>query len=109
MPTKLRNPPTPQRHFEMRAICPAIIASSAITDAQARAKRAVSERDRAWFIERAETWVRWLHANNRRWRKKLNRESNDDRDFVLAFVSHWADAFVRNPEAYKKSHPILGH
>jgi hypothetical protein len=108
MPTKLCKPPTPKRHFEMRAICPAIIASLAITDAQARAKRAVSEKDRTWFIQQAETWVRWLHANNRRWRKKLNRESNDDRDFVLAFVNHWADAFVRNPKAYKKRHPTLG-
>jgi hypothetical protein len=108
MPTKLCKPPTPKRHFEMRAICPEIIASFAITDAQARAKKAVSERDRAWFIMQAEAWVRWFHANNRKWRGKLKRGSNDDRDFVLAFANHWADAFVRNPEAYKRRHHILG-
>ena len=108
MPTTLCKPPTPKRHFDMRAICPEIIGSLAITDAQARAKNAVSEQDRAWFIQQAETWVRWFHANNRKWRNRLDRESNDDRDFVLAFVNHWADAFVRNPEAYKKRHPILG-
>jgi hypothetical protein len=107
MPTKLCKPPTPQRHFEMRAICPEIIASTAIIDAQARAKNAVSEQDRAWFIQHAETWVRWFHANNRKWRNKLERESNDDRDFVLVFVNHWADAFLRNPDAYKCRHPIL--
>ena len=55
MPTKLCKPPTPPRHFQMRAICPEIIASLAITDAQARAKKAVSERDREWFIHEAET------------------------------------------------------
>ena len=108
MPTKLCKPPTPQRHFEMRAICPAILAFCAVTDAQARAKKAISEQDQEWFTQQAETWVRWFHANNGKWRKKLERESNDDRDFVLAFVNHWADAFVRNPEAYKKRHPILG-
>ena len=52
--------------------------------------------------------MRWLHANDRKWRKKVDRESNDDRDFVFAFVKHWADAFVRNPEAYKRRYPILG-
>ena len=101
MPTTLCKPPTPKLHFEMRAICPDIIAFSAIIDAQARVKKAVSERDQEWFIHQAETWVRWFHANNRKWRGKLERESNDDRDFVLAFVNHWADAFLRSPEAYK--------
>ena len=108
MPTKLCKPPTPQHHFQMRAIRPETIASLVITDAQTRAKKSVSERDQEWFIQQAETWVRWLHANNRKWRGKLERGSNDDRDFVLAFANHWADAFVRNPEAYKKRHPILG-
>jgi hypothetical protein len=108
MPTQLCKSPTPQRHFEMRAICPEVIASFAITDALARTKNAVSEQDRTWFVEQAETWVRWFHANNRQWRNRLERESDDDRDFVLAFMNHWADAFVRNPEAYKKRHPILG-
>jgi hypothetical protein len=108
MPTKLCKPPTPKRHFEMRAICPEIIAASAISDAQARAKKGVCEPERAWFIQQAETWVRWFHANNRRWRKKLERESNDDRDFVLAFMNHWSDAFLRNPDTYRRRHPILG-
>jgi hypothetical protein len=104
MPTQLCKPPTPKRHFEMRAICPSIIATFAITDAQARAKSAVSEQDQAWFVDHAETWVRWFHANNRQWCKRLDRESNDDRDFVVAFVNHWADAFVSSPESYKHRH-----
>jgi hypothetical protein len=108
MSPTLCKPPTPKRHFEMRAICPEIIASLAITDALARVKKAVSQRDQAWFIQQVETWVRWFHANNRKWRNKLDRESDDDRDFVLAFVDHWADAFVRNPDTYKRRHPILG-
>ena len=108
MPTKLCKPPTPKLHFETRALCPAIIASIAIIDAQVRAKKPVSEQDRAWFIDQAETWVRWFHANNPKWRKKLERESNDDRDFILAFVNHWADAFVKNLGTYKSQHPLLG-
>ena len=107
MPTKLCKPPTPKSHFEMRALCPTIIASFAITDAQTRAKKPVSEQDQEWFINQAETWVRWFHANNPKWRKKLDRESNDDRDFVLAFVNHWADAFVKHPGVYKSQHPLL--
>ena len=109
MRTKLCKPPTPKLHFELRALIPAIIATFAIIDAQVRAKKAVSEQDREWFIEQAETWVRWFHANNRQWRKRLERESNTDRDFVLAFLNHWADAFVQNPGTYKKRHPILAH
>jgi hypothetical protein len=108
MPTKLCKPPTPRNHFDCRAICPEIIASLAITDAQVRAKKSVSDQDRAWFIQQAETWVRWLHANNRRWRKRLDRESSEDRDFVLVFVNHWADSFLVNPDTYKRRHPILG-
>ena len=108
MPTKLCKPPTPKSHFDRRAICPVIIASLAITDAQTRAKKAVNEQERAWFIQQAEAWVRWFHANNRQWRKKLDRENNDDRDFILAFVNHWADAFVKNLGTYKSQHPLLG-
>ena len=108
MPTKLCKPPTPKLHFETRAICPAIIASFAITDAEFRAKKPVSEQDREWFVEQAETWVRWFHANDRKWRTKLDRENDDDRNFVLAFANHWADAFVSNPQTYKSQHPLLG-
>ena len=108
MPSKLCKPPTPKRHFEMRAICPAILASFAIADAATRAKKAISEQDQAWFIDQAETWVRWFHANNRQWRRKLDRENNDDRDFVLAFLNHWANAFISDPEMYKRRHPVLG-
>jgi|ERR1019366_3234526 hypothetical protein len=108
MPTKLCKPPTPKRHFETRALCPAIIASLAIADAESRAKKPVSEQDREWFIQQAETWVRWFHANSRQWRMKLERESNGDRDFVSRFVSHWACAFVKNPGTYKSQHPLLG-
>lgn len=106
MPTQKHKPPTPRRYFEMRALCPEPAASFAITDAQARAKVAIGEQDQAWFIQQAETWVRWLHANNRIWRTRLDRESNDDRDFVLAFLNHWADAFVKDPGTYKHRHPI---
>jgi hypothetical protein len=108
MPTKLCKPPTPKLHFETRALCSEIIASLAITDAQVRARKAVSEEDQAWFIQQAETWVRWFHANNPQWRKRLERESNGDRDIVSRFVNHWADAFVQNPGVYKSQHPLLG-
>ena len=108
MPIKLRKPPTPKHHFESRAICPKIITSIAIAEAHARAKKSVSEQDREWFVEQAETWVRWLHANSLKWRKKLDRENNDDRDFLLAFLNHWADAFVSDPQTYEQRHPLLG-
>ena len=107
MLTKQPKPPTPKGLFENRALSPEIVAALAITDAQARAKKAVSDQDQEWFIKQAETWVRWLHANNPQWRNKLDRESNNDRDFVSRFLNHWADAIVRNPSAYKKRHPLI--
>lgn len=106
MQTKQRKPPTPKLYFEMRALCPEIVAASAITDAQARAKKAVSKRDQEWFIKQAETWMRWCHANDRHWLTRLERECDEDRDYVLAFVNHWADAFVQDPKQYKRRHPI---
>ena len=109
MPTKLCKPPTPQRHFEMRAICPAIIASLS----QSQTPRPVPRKSSATKIEcgsssRPKPGCAGSTPTIGRWRNKLDRESNDDRDFVLAFVNHWADAFVRNPAAYKKHHPMLG-
>ena len=53
-----------------------------------------------------DTWLRWFHANSKEWRKKLERESSDDRDFILMFVRHWARAFIMDPQAYKERHPI---
>jgi hypothetical protein len=102
-----QNQPTPQRHFEMRVLCPSIVAASAILDAQARAKKTISQPDQVWFINQAETWVRWLHGNDPKWRKKLDRESNADRDFLVRFVSHWAESFVTSPSTYKRRHPIV--
>ena len=107
MPTKQRKPPTPRQHFELRALCLEIVATCAIADAQSRAKKIVSENDQAWFINQAATWVRWFHANSRKWRIKLDRANDDDRDFVNGFLNQWADSFVRSPSTYRKRHPIL--
>src|SRR4051794_20619683 len=100
MPTKQRKPPTPKRHFEMGVLCLEIAVSCALIDAQSRAKKVVSKNDQAWFIVQAETWVRWFHANSRKWRIKLDRETDDDRDFVCGFLNHWADSFVQSPNTY---------
>jgi hypothetical protein len=106
MQTKQRKPPTPKLYFEMRALCPEIAAASAINDAQARARKAVSKRGQEWFIKQAEIWVRWFHANDRRWHTRLERESDEDRDTIFAFLNHWADAFVQDPEQYRRRHSI---
>jgi len=95
MPTKLCKPPTPKRHFEMRALCPEIIASLAITDAESRANKPVGDRDRDWFINQAETWVRWFHANNRQ-SPCLNTLSNSTTLLGTTFYRSGHGVFEKN-------------
>ncbi len=102
-----KKPPTPKGYFQDRAICPEIMASLVIVDAKTwKDAKNISKTDVEWFVRHTETWLRWFHANSVVWREKLERESSDDRDFVLMFVCHWARAFIMDPQAYKERHPI---
>ena len=99
--TSLREPcPLPGNHRFIRMI----------TDAQVRAKKAVSEQEKSGVVHslRPKPGCDGSTPSNRQWRRRLEREGNDDRDFFVAFLNHWADAFVKNPDAYKGRHPILG-
>jgi hypothetical protein len=55
----------------------------------------------AWFVQHVDQYVRWLHANKRDWKRKLEK-SRDPRPFVYSFVRHWLDAYEQNPERFKR-------
>lgn len=95
-------PLTPQRYFDNRAICPIVIARLAIQDMQEDCSKKLKPELYAWFVAHADARVCSLHANNPHWRSRLERESEEDRDFVIGFVEQWARAFVLNPEEYQK-------
>lgn len=78
--------------FDTRAINPRIMATVAIGDHP--------EADA--FIEHTDCRVRRMYAIDAKWRRKLERESNADRDFILMFIRHWAEAFRNNPARYLK-------
>lgn len=96
--------PTAKGYFADRALCPEIMASMVILEARHNGE--VTQEQANWFVAHADTWLRWMHANKPIWRKKLERQENKDRDFILTFVRHWKDAFVQNPDRYKLQHPL---
>lgn len=56
------------------------------------------------FANHANEWIRWFHANNKQWRKKI--ESNAGREWLYTFVGHWCDAFKLNPDTYLQRHTL---
>ena len=64
--------------------------------------------DQAWFRQHADTWVRWFHANDPKWRAWLNgkRKRIDPPSQLLIWFDHWLKAYSLNPDAYQKSHPL---
>ena len=57
--------------------------------------------DAEWFIEYVDHYIRWLHANKRDWKKRLEK-SPDPRPFVYGFVNHWLDAYEKNPVRFQQ-------
>lgn len=98
--------PTAKGYFAEKAIVPEIMARFAVADVQREKGVQLDPNDVHWFVEHVDTWIRWMHANKPVWRKKLEREENKDRDFILTFVRHWSEAFVQNPVRYKQQHPL---
>ena len=96
----------PQRVISRPGHLPEIMASLVIVDAKTLKDTNISKTDAEWFVRQTDTWLRWFHANSKVWRQKLERESSDDRDFILMFVRHWARAFIMDPQMYKRRHPI---
>ena len=63
--------------------------------------------DQAWFRQHSDTWVRWFHSNDPKWRAWLNgkRKRIDPRAQLRMWFGHWLKAYSLNPDAYQKSHP----
>ena len=90
-------PATPWAKFEKKtALLPGVVAERCIED------RGLDRHDPKWdwFVEHVECYVRWLHANKPDWKRKL--EGRDPRDFVYGFVNHWLDAYLHDPEKFKR-------
>lgn len=94
-------PPTAKGNFRNNAVCFDMIVRNAIDEYPN-----INQKDREWFCEQSEQWIRYLHANNRLWKNKINRDDETSRDYLIMFANHWALAFNANPEQYKTRHPL---
>jgi hypothetical protein len=96
-------PPTPQKEFEERtSIMPDVVARTCI----GRLDHSLNAEQVEWFVHHVDVWTRWFHANNAKWRRKLDSRDNAGRDFLYTFAEHWAAAYVLNPIRYQRRHPI---
>lgn len=60
-----------------------------------------------YFITLADLWVRYLYANDKTWRSKIDsKRDNQSRDWCYMFVGHWADAFVKDRDWFIAHHPL---
>jgi len=60
-----------------------------------------------WFKAHADLRIRFMYANNRRWKAVLRgeRKRTDPRDFCKAFIRHWLKGYMLNPQRYAERHP----
>jgi hypothetical protein len=54
-----------------------------------------------WFIHHVVIRTRWLYANNTKWKRSLELESNQGRDQFYVWVNHLLD-----PSQYRKRYSI---
>jgi hypothetical protein len=105
MLAKTKLPPTPTAEFiRATSLALEIIALTILGDRKAADK--LTDDESAWFVIHVDHWVRWFHANDRKWRSKLQGRSNAGRDYVYVFVNHWLDAYLKNPAQYQERHPF---
>lgn len=108
----VRKPPTAPDVFEDRTSLMLDVVIDTIVErasydhrkATQQEKLPVSDEDMAYFRTHSATWVRWFHANDPKWRRKLN--GNGGRDMVYMFVTHWLEAFLNDPDSYRVRHPM---
>ena len=102
--TKTYRPPTPIQDFER--VTPLMLEFMTYIILNKK-KHFLTEEQSYWFIAHVDLWVRWFHANNSRWRRRLE---NDGRDWMCMWIEHWRDAYLHDPEHYRNNHPhyLLG-
>jgi hypothetical protein len=91
--------PTPHDEFIQCGILPNVVASTCLNSRG----HTLTAGQADWFIKHVDTRVRWLHANNVRWRRSLDR---GDRDQLYVWVHHWLEAYLRGPVTYQERHPM---
>ncbi|MFA5452590.1 MAG: hypothetical protein WC248_03355 [Candidatus Methanomethylophilaceae archaeon] len=62
----------------------------------------LSDVDREYFVETVDMWVRWQYANTPRFKYKMKK---GDMQYIEDFITHWLNAFSKNPEQFKEQHP----
>jgi len=72
----------------------------AVADAVMEERRLSGTSEARWFADHVDCWVRWFHANDPKWRRRLDRADEKDLDWVYMWVNHWADSFIKDPQKY---------
>ena len=87
-----RQPPTPSADFErLTGLLPDLVAETVLS----RVGHSLSDDQVKWFVNHADMWTRWFHANNARWRRSLQSNGNAGRDRLYDFVKHWLLAIAK--------------
>jgi hypothetical protein len=94
--------PTPPRRFEDEtSLILSVITETCLNETE----HELTQEQIAWFQSHVDIRIRWIHANNTPWRKVLNGPTNNGRDRVYTFVSHWLAAYLLDHETYVAKHP----
>lgn len=89
----------PEQQFSKEiVVLPNIIADGIIRDHCYQKNIELTDDQHNWFCNFADWRVRWFYANNKSWKKELKQE--DPRDFLISWITHWAKAFLLNPENF---------
>lgn len=88
-------PACSQKKFDRDVIVmPEAVADTCLNDRGADIDRPLED----WFRMFVGWYVRWLYANDKKWKREL--KADDPRDFLYTWVGHWADAFLKDPATY---------
>lgn len=90
-----RNATPDSTFFANCAIEPDLIAMDVLDDRGADGL--IPGRQYDWFVDFAQQWTRYLHANNRKWRSFLE---DNERDMLYGFMCEWADSFLDDPDKF---------
>lgn len=104
MTTTKSKPPTPQSDF---ADVTSLALDLLITDVLKANPAALTAYNTRWFRDHCDLRVRYLHANDPKWKKWLEgREPKiDPRDQIGVWLKHWLQAFIGGESDYRLKHP----
>lgn len=96
--------PTPLTTFERRTSLAIDVIASTVLLQKSPQHRVGCPTDETRFIRLCDRWVRWFHANNPKWRRKL--EGDHGREWCYGWIGHWADSLLLDPKRFWKRHSL---